>query len=76
MNATTPMHPLTKFDEDFDLLMNIVDKLSPASRRDVLDVAIYLIWVQTGKPAPWRNVIRGGMLHMQFKMQSLGKRKL
>jgi hypothetical protein len=75
-HKTKPMRPLSAEDENYELLFNIVDKLEPAGRRDVVDVAIYLIWRQTGKPAPWRNVIRGGMLYMQFKMQSLGRQKL
>lgn len=74
-HKTKPMRPLAAKDEDFALLFNIVDKLTPENRRDVLDVAIYLVWCETGKPAPWRNVIRGGMLHTQHKMQSLWRRK-
>lgn len=53
----------------FEEFTNVIDKLEPKARRDVLDIAVYLVWKQTGTPAPWRSVIRGAWLNFVSKIK-------
>lgn len=68
------MNTRTTKRRDEKTLLDIVGELPPEAQRDILDVAVYLIWCQTGKPAPWKNVIRGGKLFIIYKMQNFGIR--
>jgi hypothetical protein len=57
-------------DQTFEEFKNIIDQLTPAARNDVLDYSTFLVWKQTHKPAPWRNVLRGGCLWVGWKIKS------